>query len=90
MASAPQNWTEILRTQNLSPDRAMDQVSRWLLITRASVFPMTITSAVIGGVLAADVSGANWGFFAAALVGLISGHCVFDNTTSPSYPFHSG
>ncbi len=76
MASAPQNWTEILRTQNLSPDRAMDQVSRWLLITRASVFPMTITSAVIGGVLAANVSGANWVFFAAALIGLTLAHAA--------------
>ena len=76
MASAPQNWTEILRTQNLSPDRAMDQVSRWLLITRASVFPMTITSAVIGGVLAANLSGANWVFFAAALIGLTLAHAA--------------
>jgi 1,4-dihydroxy-2-naphthoate octaprenyltransferase len=76
MASTPQNWTEILRTQNLSPDRAMDQISRWLLITRASVFPMTITSAVIGGVLAAGVSGANWVFFAAALIGLTLAHAA--------------
>ena len=31
----------------------MDVVSRWLLITRACVFSMTITSALIGGLLAA-------------------------------------
>jgi hypothetical protein len=31
----------------------MDTVSRWLLITRASVFPMTIISGLIGGLLAA-------------------------------------
>ena len=52
MASALRNWGEIIRTQNLSPDKAMDPVSRWLLITRASVFPMTIISALIGGLLA--------------------------------------
>jgi len=38
------NWAEVLRTQNLSSDQTMDGVSRWLLITRASVFPMTLTS----------------------------------------------
>ena len=28
------NWKEVLDTVNLSPDRKMDVVSRWLLITR--------------------------------------------------------
>ena len=64
MASAVQNWAEILRTQNLSADRAMDEVSRWLLITRASVFPMTILSAVIGGLFAVRAPDAHWGYFA--------------------------
>ncbi len=53
MPSALQNWGEILRTQRLSPDRVMDTVSRWLLITRASVIPMTVISGAIGGMLAA-------------------------------------
>ena len=38
----------------------MDAVSRWLLITRASVFPMTILSALIGGLLAAGTPGADF------------------------------
>ena len=37
-SSALSNWGEIIRTQNLSADKEMDPVSRWLLITRASVF----------------------------------------------------
>ena len=53
MASVIRNWGEILRTQNLASQDEMDVVSRWLLITGASVFPMTITSAAIGGLLAA-------------------------------------
>ena len=52
MADALHNWGEIIRTQNLSSQRSMDGVSHWLLITRASVFPMTLTSAAIGGLLA--------------------------------------
>jgi 1,4-dihydroxy-2-naphthoate polyprenyltransferase len=76
MASSLQNWGEILRTQNLSSDRRMDAVSRWLLITRASVFPMTILSGLIGGLLAARVPGAHWGDFALALVGLVAAHAA--------------
>ena len=76
MASSLHNWGEILRTQNLSPERAMDTVSRWLLITRASVFPMTITSAVIGGLLALSAPRAEWVYFAAALLGLVLAHAA--------------
>ena len=48
--------------------RAIDGVSRWLLITRACVFSMTITSALIGGLLAAATApSADWGYFALAL-----------------------
>jgi len=76
MASSIQNWGEILRTQNLPSDRAMDTVSRWLLITRASVFPMTIISALIGGLLAAGAPTANWLYFALAFVGLVAAHAA--------------
>jgi 1,4-dihydroxy-2-naphthoate octaprenyltransferase len=76
MASALQNWAEILRTQNLAADRVMDEVSRWLLITRASVFPMTILSAVIGGLFAVSAPDAHWGYFALCVVGLVSAHAA--------------
>ncbi|MEI7640787.1 MAG: prenyltransferase [bacterium] len=46
------NWKEIIDTTNLSPGRKMDFVSKWLLATRASVFSMTITSVLIGTLLA--------------------------------------
>jgi 1,4-dihydroxy-2-naphthoate octaprenyltransferase len=76
MASAVRNWGEILRTQNLSRDAAMDAVSRWLLITRASVFPMTITSAVIGGLLSIGAADASVVCFSLALVGLVLAHAA--------------
>ena len=76
MASALQSWGEILRTQNLSSDKPMDEVSRWLLITRASVFPMTIISGLIGGLLAAGHPEANWLYFGLALVGLVAAHAA--------------
>ncbi len=76
MASAIRNWGEIIRTQNLSPDKAMDPVSRWLLITRASVFPMTLLSGMIGGLLAARAPGADAALFSLALFGLVLAHAA--------------
>jgi 1,4-dihydroxy-2-naphthoate polyprenyltransferase len=73
------NWAEVLRTQNLAPEHPMDAVSRWLLITRASVFPMTLTSGALGGLLAVagpTRAAANWLFFALALVGLTLAHAA--------------
>jgi 1,4-dihydroxy-2-naphthoate octaprenyltransferase len=70
------NWNEIIQTQNLSDDQHMDLVSRWLLIIRASVFPMTIISALIGGLLAFGRPGADWWYFTLALVGLVIAHAA--------------
>lgn len=89
MASAVQNWGEILRTQNLSSDKAMDTVSRWLLITRASVFPMTIISAAIGGLLALAAPEAHGVYFALALVGLVLAHAA-NNMINDYFDLESG
>jgi len=71
MRSELRNWGEILRTQNLSPGRPLDPVSRWLLIARASLFPLTITSGAVGGLLAVGNPDARWGCFAVAFLALI-------------------
>src|SRR2546428_12888401 len=63
------SWRQIIATGNLPKGRAIDGVSRWLLITRACVFSMTLTSALIGGLLAAASAAApRWGDFALALL----------------------
>ncbi len=79
MATLLDNWKHVLTTQNLPRERAMDGVSKWLLIIRASVFPMTITSCAIGGLLA--VAGpapteANWLYFLGAMAGLVLAHAA--------------
>ena len=56
MSSYVANWKEVLATSNLSEGKPVDFVSRWLILTRASVFPMTLTSGLIGGLLV-QVSG---------------------------------
>jgi 1,4-dihydroxy-2-naphthoate octaprenyltransferase len=69
------NWREVLQTANLSPEKRMDVVSRWLIITRAAVFSMTLTSGLIGGLLAAALAAnPNWLNLALGLVGLLLAH----------------
>lgn len=66
----------ILQTQNLPADREADLVSRWLLITRASVLSMTLVSALIGGLLCAGHAEADWGLFALSTLGLLVAHAA--------------
>ena len=77
MMSVLSNWKEIIQTANLSPGKEMDLVSRWLIITRAAVFSMTITSGLIGGLLAAALAEqTNWLNFALAVLGLTLAHAA--------------
>jgi 1,4-dihydroxy-2-naphthoate octaprenyltransferase len=84
------NWKEVIDTANLSPDKEMDVVSRWLIITRAAVFSMTLTSGLIGGLLAAATAGQpNWGHLALALVGLTLAHAA-NNMINDAFDMESG
>ena len=71
------NWKEVIDTANLSPDKEMDVVSKWLIITRAAVFSMTATSGLIGGLLAAALAESpNYVNFALAVIGLVLAHAA--------------
>jgi 1,4-dihydroxy-2-naphthoate octaprenyltransferase len=70
------NWGAVIATQNLPKGAEMDPISRWLLIVRASVFPMTLCSGLIGGLLAAHAPGASFGCFLLALLGLVVAHAA--------------
>jgi 1,4-dihydroxy-2-naphthoate octaprenyltransferase len=84
------NWKEVIDTANLSPDKEMDAVSRWLIITRAAVFSMTLTSGLIGGLLAAAIAeNSNWGHLALAVVGLTLAHAA-NNMINDAFDLESG
>ena len=76
LATHWENWIRILQTQNLPEDRNPDRVSRWLLITRASVLSMTVVSALVGGLLCAGHPDADWGLFALSAIGLVVAHAA--------------
>lgn len=67
-------WKQAMLTMHVPEGRPMDMVSRWLIVTRAAVIPMTLISGFIGGFLASHAAHPNWGYFALALVGLSLAH----------------
>src|SRR3990172_333527 len=77
-------WRTVFNTANLPEGMTSppDAVSKWLVITRAAVFSMTVTSGLIGGLLAvgaAQLTGevtVHWGLLALAVVGLVAAHAA--------------
>src|SRR5438067_1071241 len=69
------NWREVLRTTN-PPSGRLDPGSRWLVLTRASVLPMTLTAGLVAGLLAVGDKGFSWTWFVLALVGSVLAHAA--------------
>ena len=72
--SLVQKWLYVLATTN-PPKGRMDPVSKWLYLTRAGVFPMTLVAAALAVLLAvyrdADV---HWGWFVLSAAGILLAH----------------
>jgi len=66
-------WRVVMSTCN-APAGANDIVSRWLVLTRACVQPMTLTSAAIAGLLAVRAPGFNLWLFGLAALGIVLAH----------------
>src|SRR5215831_3981778 len=91
----PMAWRAAVSTCN-APEGANDFVSRWLVLTRACVQPMTLTAAAIAGLLAVRAPGFNLGLFLLAAAGLVIAHAannlindIFDEqlgTDTADYP----
>ncbi|HYA69214.1 MAG TPA: prenyltransferase, partial [Acidimicrobiales bacterium] len=67
-------WVEVLRTTNPPTGRPLDVVSRWLVLTRAAVLPMTLVSGAVAALLAVHHPGLRPGLLVLALVGLLLAH----------------
>jgi 1,4-dihydroxy-2-naphthoate octaprenyltransferase len=66
-------WGFVMRTCNPPPGK-VDIVSKWLVLLRACVFPLTITSAAVAGLLAVHKPGFNPWLFGLAGAGLLIAH----------------
>ncbi len=77
-------WRYVFNTANLPKGMTAppDSISKWLVITRAAVFSMTVTSGLIGGLLAVGamrLTGevtVSSGLLALAIVGLVVAHAA--------------
>jgi 1,4-dihydroxy-2-naphthoate octaprenyltransferase len=67
-------WLYALRTTNPPPGRAPDPVTRWLVVTRAAVLPMTVFAGLVAGLLAVRAPGFSTTDFALALLGITVAH----------------
>jgi len=73
--SAPARWRYALATGNVT-DGPLDPVTRWIVLVRASVLPMTLTAGFVAGLLAwwNAESGAEVWLWAVATLGIICAH----------------
>jgi 1,4-dihydroxy-2-naphthoate polyprenyltransferase len=88
-ASRFSKWLEAIRAMNLPEGAETDTVSRWLIMTRAAVIPMTLISGLIGGILAAGAAAPRWPYFALCLVGLAAAHAC-NNLMNDYFDMASG
>jgi 1,4-dihydroxy-2-naphthoate octaprenyltransferase len=84
LAQRLRTWKTVYNTANLPEGMTVppDAVSKWLVITRAAVFSMTVTSGLVGGLLAVGAQqltgevSVHWGLLALAIVGLVVAHAA--------------
>src|SRR5246127_1452062 len=96
VGSRLRSWAYALRTANPPPDGPVDTVTRWLVITRAAVLPMTLVSGLVAALLAIGEPGLDWRLLVLSLVGITLAHIannlmndLFDTQTgldSSTYP----
>ena len=75
--SLPQRWREVLRTTNPPtgvPIERIDLVSKWLVLTRAAVLPMTLTAGAVAGLLAVGHDDLSVPLFLLAMLGITLAH----------------
>ncbi|OBI46113.1 prenyltransferase [Mycobacterium kyorinense] len=90
------SWAYALRTTNPPPDGPVDAVTRWIVVTRAAVLPMTLVSGLVAALLAVGQPGLDWRWLVLAIVGITLAHTannlmndLYDTQTgtdSASYP----
>ncbi|MEA2476349.1 MAG: 1,4-dihydroxy-2-naphthoate polyprenyltransferase [Actinomycetota bacterium] len=72
----PATWLRILRTCGCDDPQNLDPIGKVLLITRACVQPMTLTSVAIAGLLAARSSSFDGLWFGLSAIGSVVAHAA--------------
>ncbi|WP_219413610.1 prenyltransferase [Pseudonocardia nigra] len=95
MATMPQPggrvraWAYALRTTNPPPGGPVDAVTRWIVVTRAAVLPMTLVSGLVAALLAVGTPGLDVRWLVLAVVGITLAH-VANNLMNDLYDTRAG
>ncbi|MQA14844.1 MAG: prenyltransferase [Pseudonocardiaceae bacterium] len=86
--SRARGWLYALRTTNPPPGR-LDAVTRWIVVSRAAVLPMTLTAGLVAALLAVGEPGLDWRWLALAIIGITLAHLA-NNLHNDLYDTSSG
>jgi 1,4-dihydroxy-2-naphthoate octaprenyltransferase len=83
------SWAYALRTTNPPPGGRVDAVTRWIVVTRAAVLPMTLVSGLVAALLAGGQPGLDPRWLALAVVGIVLAHLA-NNLMNDLYDTQAG
>ncbi|HEY4004294.1 MAG TPA: prenyltransferase [Pseudonocardia sp.] len=85
------SWAYALRTTNPPPGpvERLDAVTRWIVVSRAAVLPMTLVAGLVAALLAIGEPGMDWRWLVLALVGITLAHLA-NNLMNDLYDTRSG
>jgi 1,4-dihydroxy-2-naphthoate polyprenyltransferase len=83
------SWAYALRTTNPPPEGRVDAVTRWIVVTRAAVLPMTLVSGLVAALLAVGEPGFDWRWLSLAVTGIVLAHLA-NNLMNDLYDTHAG
>jgi 1,4-dihydroxy-2-naphthoate octaprenyltransferase len=83
------SWAYALRTTNPPPDGPIDPITRWIVVSRAAVLPMTVVSGLVAALLAVGAPGLDRRWLALAVVGIVLAH-IANNLMNDLYDTQAG
>jgi 1,4-dihydroxy-2-naphthoate octaprenyltransferase len=87
------SWAYALRTTNPPPGGVeggrVDLVTRWIVVSRAAVLPMTVVSGLVAALLAIGEPGLDWRWLTLAVVGIVLAH-IANNLMNDLYDTQAG
>ncbi|MGH3567939.1 MAG: prenyltransferase [Pseudonocardia sp.] len=87
--SRVRSWAYALRTTNPPPGGRVDTVTRWIVVSRAAVLPMTLVSGLVAALLAIGEPGLDLRWLVLAIVGITLAH-VANNLMNDLYDTQTG
>jgi 1,4-dihydroxy-2-naphthoate octaprenyltransferase len=85
------SWAYALRTTNPPPGPVaeLDTVTRWIVVTRAAVLPMTLVAGLVAALLAVGRPGLDWRWLVLSVLGITLAHLA-NNLMNDLYDTQAG